>query len=61
MLNKDIIWNKSNYKNFITYLYQEKGRKPSMDSRPCNSNPSTNRSFQKDWGLIQYHCTPEIP
>lgn len=24
MLNKDIIWNKSNYKNFITYLYQEK-------------------------------------
>ena len=24
MLNKDIIWNKSNYKNFITYLYQKK-------------------------------------
>lgn len=24
MLNKDIIWNESNYKNFITYLYQKK-------------------------------------
>ena len=24
MLNKGIIWNKSNYKNFITYLYQKK-------------------------------------